>query len=51
MGTIHVNSKGNGSLSVEGLGVTSTYYINGKAITGEENVEFKNTAWANKYRR
>lgn len=50
MGTIKVTSDGNNALRVEGLGVETPYYINSKVITGEENKEFKNTAWANKYR-
>ncbi len=51
MGTIKVTSLGTGSLSVEGLGLSSPYYINGRVINNEENIEFKNTAWANRYRR
>ncbi len=50
MGTIHVTSTGNGSLSVEGLGLTSPYYFNGKAVSGEENKEFKDTMWARNFR-
>lgn len=50
MGTIKIVSKGKGDLSVTGFGLTSPYYLNGKAITGEENKEFKYTAWASKYR-
>lgn len=50
MGTVHVTSSGNGNLSIEGLGVTSPYYINGNKISGEENSEFKNTAWAKYFR-
>ncbi len=50
MGTVHVTSKGSGSLEVEGLGVSSPYYMGGKAITGEQNLEFKDTAWAKEYR-
>lgn len=51
MGTIHVTSYGSGNLEVEGLGVNTPYYLNGKAITGEENKEFKDTAWAQQFRR
>ncbi len=34
----------------KGLGVTSPYYIDGKAISGEENLEFKYTKYAKRYR-
>lgn len=34
----------------KGLGVTSPYYIDGKAVTGEENLEFKYTKYAKRYR-
>ncbi len=51
MGTIHVTSYGTGSLDVEGLGVIEPYYMSGKLVTGEENKEFKDTVWANRYRR
>ena len=50
MEQLRLVSKGKGDLSVTGFGLTSPYYLNGKAITGEENKEFKYTAWASKYR-
>ena len=34
----------------KGLGVTSPYYIDGKAVTGEDNLEFKYTKYAKRYR-
>lgn len=45
MGTIHVTSLGSGNLTVEGLGLTSPYYMNGKAVIGEENKLFNQTQW------
>lgn len=50
MGTIHVTSYGVGTLNVEGLGLTSPYYFYGNPVTGEENKEFKDTIWYNRFR-
>lgn len=50
MGTVQVTCDGNSKKDVKGLGLTSPYYMNGKAVTGEENLEFKYTKWAKQYR-
>ena len=49
-GTVEVTCDGNSSLKVRGLGLTSPYYMNGVAVSGEENLEFKYTKWAKTYR-
>ena len=50
MGTVQVTCDGNNKKDVKGLGLTSPYYMGGKAVTGEENLEFKYTKWAKQYR-
>ena len=47
-GTLQVTL--NGGIDVKGLGVTSPYYLDGVAVTGEENLEFKYTKYAKRYR-
>ena len=49
-GTVKITSTGSGSLSVQGLGVISPYYMNGRTVSGEDNKEFRNTAWGQAYR-
>ncbi len=39
----------NGGEDVKGLGLTTPYYLDGVAVTGEENLEFKYTKYAKKY--
>lgn len=50
MGTVNVTSKGDKKLTVKGLGVNSPYYMNGKAVSGEDNLEFKYSQFYKKYR-
>ena len=45
-GTLQVTL--NGGIDVKGL--TSPYYLDGVAVTGEENLEFKHTKYAKRYR-
>lgn len=47
-GTLQVTL--NGGIDVKGLGVTTPYYLDGVAVTGEENLEFKYTKYAKRYR-
>ena len=47
-GTLQVTL--NGGVDVKGLGVSKPYYLDGVAVTGEENLEFKYTKYANRYR-
>ncbi len=47
-GTLQVTL--NGGVDVKGLGVSKPYYLDGAAVTGEENLEFKYTKYANRYR-
>ena len=47
-GTLQVTL--NGGIDVKGLGVTTPYYLDGAAVTGEENLEFKYTKYAKRYR-
>ena len=49
-GTLEVTCDGQNLVKAHGLGLTSPYYINGKAVTGEEDLEFKNTQYAKRYR-
>lgn len=39
----------NGGEDVKGLGLTTPYYLDGVAVTGEEDLEFKYTKYAKKY--
>lgn len=48
-GTIKVSTDGN-TITLIGFGRSKPYYYGGKAITGEENLEFKYTKWAQVYR-
>lgn len=48
-GTIKVSVK-DGEISVTGLGSRNGYYMDSKLIKNENNFEFKDTAWAKKYR-
>ncbi len=47
-GTLQVTL--NGGVDVKGLGVSKPYYLDGVAVTGEENLEFKYTKYAKRYR-
>lgn len=47
-GTLQVTL--NGGINVKGLGLTTPYYLDGVAVTGEENLEFKYTKYAKRYR-
>ena len=47
-GTLQVTLKG--GVDVKGLGVSKPYYLDGVAVTGEENLEFKYTKYAKRYR-
>lgn len=50
MGTVQVACDGSSKVDVKGLGLSSPYYMDGKEVTGEENLEFKYTKYAKKYR-
>lgn len=47
-GTLQVTL--NGGVDVKGIGVSKPYYLDGVAVTGEENLEFKYTKYAKRYR-
>lgn len=49
-GTLQITCDGNSKLDVKGLGLSSPYYMNGKAVSGEDNLEFKYTKYAKAYR-
>ncbi len=49
-GTVQVTCDGSSTPKVHGLGLSSPYYLDGRAITGEEDYEFSQTAWARRYR-
>lgn len=48
-GTIKVSTDGN-TITLIGLGRSKPYYYNGSPVTGEENLEFKYSKWAQKFR-
>jgi len=48
-GTLEVTCDGNNDMIARGMGLTSPYYLNKKAVTGEENLEFRYTKYAKQY--
>lgn len=48
-GTLEITCDGQNDMILRGFGVSSPYYISGKAISGEENLEFKHTRYAKQY--
>ena len=48
-GTLKVTCDGNSSIVVEGQGPKKPYYMNGVAVSGEQNLEFKNTKYGKRH--
>jgi len=48
-GTLKVSCDGNTSMVVEGKGPRLPYYMNGKAVTGEKNLQFKDSKYGQRY--
>ncbi len=50
-GTLKVTCDGNNEMNFAGEGPVSPYYMYGSAVTGEENMEFRYTKYAQQYYR